>query len=236
MPFTVTQDTTVHFMTVSLTLWLGYSQLMINQSLSLLVMNHLSLSLSPTDRNCREALEFCNLSGCAHLIHCPTNIVGNRLDLVMTDVPDVVDVFFGTPLQGTSDHFFVSCVLWVEQSVPNNIRNTYFLKHHTNWDNVRCAVRSCTWYTILKSADPLDAFDRAIGEIIGRLVPTTVLRSTSEDKQWFNAGCRRANDAKQTAYHAWCRARSADPWIPFVLARAEARRVSGDVRGEAVYS
>ena len=35
-PFTVTQCTMVHFMTVSLTLWLGCNQLMIRHSLSLL--------------------------------------------------------------------------------------------------------------------------------------------------------------------------------------------------------
>ena len=72
----------------------------------------------------------------------PTHIAGNKLDLVMTDVPDIVDVFVGTPL-GTSDRFFVSCMLWVKQSVPEyNIRSTVFLKYRTNWDNVRCAVRS----------------------------------------------------------------------------------------------
>ena len=38
MPFTVTHGTMVHFMTVSLTLWLGCNQLMIRQSLSLLVI------------------------------------------------------------------------------------------------------------------------------------------------------------------------------------------------------
>ena len=38
MPFTVTQDTMVHFATVSLTLWLSCNQLMIRQYLSLLVM------------------------------------------------------------------------------------------------------------------------------------------------------------------------------------------------------
>ena len=41
MPFTITQGTMVHFMIVSLTLWLGYSQLMIKQSLSLSVMQML---------------------------------------------------------------------------------------------------------------------------------------------------------------------------------------------------
>ena len=130
----------------------------------------------------------------------------------MTDASDLIDVFLGTPL-GTSDHCFVSCVLRVEHSVPEyNVRSTVFLKHRTNCDNVRCGVRSFTWSTIWKSADPLDAFDRAIGEVIVRLVPTIVLCRRSGDKQWFDSSCRSAYDAKQTAYHAWCRARSADHW------------------------
>ena len=53
-----------------------------------------------------------------------------------------------------------------------NIRSTVFLEHRINFDNVRRAVSSFTWSTILKSADPLDTFDRAIGEVIGGLVPT----------------------------------------------------------------
>ena len=35
----------------------------------------------------------------------PTHITGNRLDRVMTDVPDIVEVVIITPL-GTSDHCF----------------------------------------------------------------------------------------------------------------------------------
>ena len=38
-------------------------------------------------------------------------------------------------------------------------------------------------------------------------------------------------DAKQTAYHAWCRARHASHWGKFVLARAEAQRVYGAASG-----
>ena len=82
----------------------------------------------------------------------------------------------------------------------------------------------------MKSADPLDAFDRDICEVICLLVHTTVLRSGSVDKQWFDDSCKRVYDAKQTAYHAWCRARSADHWGRFVLARAEAQRVYGAAR------
>ena len=55
----------------------------------------------------------------------------------------------------------------------------------------------------MESADPLVSFDRAIDEVIGRYDLTTVLRSRSGDKQWFDASCRLAYDAKQTAYRAW---------------------------------
>ena len=82
----------------------------------------------------------------------------------------------------------------------------------------------------MKLADPLDAFGRATGEVIGRLVLTTVLLSRSGDEQWFDASCRRAYDAKQTAYHAWCKARSAGNWSRIMLARAEAQRVYGAAR------
>ena len=59
----------------------------------------------------------------------PTHIAVNRFDLVMTDIPDIVDVAVGTPL-GTSDHCFVSCMLRVEQYVPEyNVRSTVFIKH-----------------------------------------------------------------------------------------------------------
>ena len=87
-------------------------------------------------------------------MHCPTDVAGNRLDLEMTDVPDILDLFIGTSL-GTLDHCFVSCELCVKEYVPEyNVRSTVFLKHHPNWHNVHCAVRSFTWNTILKLADP----------------------------------------------------------------------------------
>ena len=63
---------------------------MIMQSLSLLVMSLLvnfhhsewHESVSPTDRHGRDALDFCNMSGCEQFVRCPTHIAGNRLDIV----------------------------------------------------------------------------------------------------------------------------------------------------------
>ena len=73
----------------------------------------------------------------------------------------------------------------------------------------------------MKSADIFVAFYRAIGEVIGRYVPTTVFLSRSGDKQWFDASCHSAYDATQATYHSWCRARNAEHWGQFALARAE---------------
>ena len=163
-------------------------------------------------------------------MHFLTHITGNRFDLVITNVSDIVGVVVCTPL-GTPDHCFDCCVFRVEQSVPEyNVRSTFFLKHCTNWDSVSSAVRNFTWCTILKSADPLVASDRAISEVVGRYVPTTVLRSKSGDNQWFDASCWRALDAKQTTYHAWCRACNAEHWGQFVFALAVAQRVYGAAR------
>ena len=81
-------------------------------------------------------------------------------------------------------------------------QSTVFLKHRTNWDDVSTAVKSFTWSTILKSADTLVSFNRAISEVIGRYRPTTVLRRRSIQKQWFDASCQKANVAKQNGYHA----------------------------------
>ena len=45
----------------------------------------------------------------------------------------------------------------------------------------------------MKSDDPLaNEFDRAIGEVIDRYVPTTVLHNRRGDKQWFDARDRKS--------------------------------------------
>ena len=58
-------------------------------------------SVSHADRHGRDAPDICNLSGCEQLVRGLSQISGNRLDFVMTVVPDIVDVVVGAPL-GTS--------------------------------------------------------------------------------------------------------------------------------------
>ena len=76
-------------MVYAMTSWLGCNQLIIGNLFFIddANANHSEWleSDSSTDRHGRDALDFCNLAGCEQLVHCPTHIAANRLDLVMTD-------------------------------------------------------------------------------------------------------------------------------------------------------
>ena len=54
-------------------------------------------------------------------------------------------------------------------------------------------------------------FDREVSGIIERfvIVPMVTVRRREGDAAWFDGDCRRAFELKQSAYHRWCRKRSA---------------------------
>ncbi len=74
-------------------------------------------SVSPTDSHGRAALDFANVSGCSQLVAGPTHLADSRLDLVLTDKPDIVKVITMAP-SGTSDYSAVSIQLDLGQNLP----------------------------------------------------------------------------------------------------------------------
>ena len=66
---------------------------------------------------------------------------GGTLDLLMTDVPDLVRVSVVAPI-GNSDHSSLSAVISMVQAVPNLcVSRKVFLKHHVNWNTVCGAMQ-----------------------------------------------------------------------------------------------
>ena len=61
------------------------------------------LGSTTTNRLGVAALNFATVSGCNQLVIGPTHACGGTLDLLMTDVPDIVQVAIVAPL-GRSDH------------------------------------------------------------------------------------------------------------------------------------
>ena len=76
-------------------------------------------SSTRTDNHGLNAHLFCTQSGSQQLVMGPTRYnPDNCLDLVMTNVPDVVSVAVGAPIGLTSDHSHLSIRVAVQQVVP----------------------------------------------------------------------------------------------------------------------
>ena len=81
------------------------------------------------------------LSGSDQLVVGPTNARGGTLDLLMTDVPNLVRVSVVAPI-GNSDHSSLSAIISMAQAVPNLcVSRKVFLKHQVNWNTVCGAMQ-----------------------------------------------------------------------------------------------
>ena len=79
----------------------------------------------------------------------PTHARGGTLDLLMTDVPDLVRVAVVEPI-GNSDHFSLSAVISMAQAVPNLcVSRKVFLKHQVNWTTVLVQYGNCLSVTFI---------------------------------------------------------------------------------------
>ena len=75
----------------------------------------------------------------------PTHARGGTLDLLMTDVPDLVWDAVVAPL-GRSDHSSLSIAISMAQNIPNLcVSRRVLLKHRANWSAVCDAIGVLTW-------------------------------------------------------------------------------------------
>ena len=82
-----------------------------------------------TNRHGVAALDFATVSCCDQLVIGPTHAHGGTLNLLMTDVPDVVRVVVVAPL-GRSDHSSLSIAISMAQAIPNLCVNRRMLLKH----------------------------------------------------------------------------------------------------------
>ena len=97
------------------------------------------------------AIDFATVSGFDRLVVDPTHVREGTLDLLMTDVPDLVwvavmatRVAVMAPI-GISDHYSLSAVISMAQAITNLcVSRKVFLKHQVNWNTVCEAIRDLT--------------------------------------------------------------------------------------------
>ena len=103
----------------------------------------------------------------------------------MTDVPDV-RVAVVAPI-GNSDHSSLSAVISMTQAVPNLcVSIKVFLKHQVNWNTICGAIQEPPWSNIWLSDNPVEVLNEHLSLLVGRYVPSKVIRVRNRDKPWFN--------------------------------------------------
>ena len=101
-----------------------------------------------TNRNRVAVSDFATVPGCYQLVVGPIHARGGTLDLLMTDVPDLVQVAVVAPI-GNSDHSSLSAIISMAQAVPNMcVSRKVFLKHQVNWNTVSGAMQDLPWHNI----------------------------------------------------------------------------------------
>ena len=127
------------------------------------------------------AFDFTTVSGFDQLVVRPTHECGGTLDLLMTDVPDLVWVAVVAPI-GNSDYSSLSAVISMAQEVPNLcVSRKIFLKHQVNWNPVCGTIQDLPWHNIWLAENPVEVLNEQLSLIIGRYVPTKLIRVHNKD-------------------------------------------------------
>ena len=89
----------------------------------------------------------------------PTHARGGTLDLLITDVPDILRVAVVAPL-GNSDHSSLSAVISMALAVKNLcISRKVFHKHQVYWNTVCGAMQDMPWRNIGSADNPFEVLN-----------------------------------------------------------------------------
>ena len=188
--------------------------------------HHQELLGSTTTNRCGvAAFDFATASGCD-----PTPARGGTLDLLMTDVPDLVRASVVTPI-GNSDHSSQSAVILMAQAVPNLcVSRKLFLKYQVNWSTVCSAMQDLSWRNIWSADNPVKVLNEHLLMLVGRFVTTKVIRVRNKDKPWFDDQCRHAFGLKLEAHLRWTPDRTRVNWEEFVHCQVRAHETYSETK------
>ena len=85
-----------------------------------------------------------------------------------------------------------------------------------NWNTVCDAIQELPWCNIWISDNPVEVLNEHLSLLVGRYVPTKVIRVHNKDKPWFDDQCRHAFGLKQEAHLRWTCDHSWVNWEEFV--------------------
>ena len=117
------------------------------------------------------------------------------------------------------------------QAVPNLcVSRKVFLKHQVNWNLVCGEMLDLAWRNIWSADNPVEVLNEHLLLLVGRFIPTKIVRVRNKDKPWFDDQCRHAFGLKQEARLRWTRDRSRVNWEEFVHCQVRANETYSEAK------
>ena len=155
---------------------------------------------------------------------------GGKLDLLITDVPDLVRVVVVAPI-GNSDHSSLSAVASMAQAVPNIcVSGKVILKHQDNWNTVCDSIHDLPRRNIWSADYNFEVLNGHFLLLVGHYVKTKVIRVRNKDKPWVDDQCRHDFGLKQEAHLWWTRDRFLVNWEEFVRCQVKVNETYSEVK------
>ena len=76
----------------------------------------------------------------------------------------------------------------------------------------------------------MEVLNEHLSLLVGRYVPTKIIRVRNKDKPWFDDLCRRAFELKQEDHLRWTRDRSRVNWEEFVYCQVRANETYSEAK------
>ena len=146
----------------------------------------------------KVARDFAFSSGCEQIVTKPTHIDEGVIDLVLTDVPDVVGVRVDL---STSDDSAIFIDVMLEQSIPHLVcRQEVHLKNSVDSELVRRDVKDLNWNGIIRFPYPASSLNESLLRVSKDRVSKRTIVVRTDDKPWFDNQCVLGHRAKQRAF------------------------------------
>ena len=138
------------------------------------------LGSTTTNHHGVTAFVFASVPGCDQLVFGPTHARGGILDLMMTNVSDLVRVAVVSPI-GNSDHSSLSAVISKAQAISNLcVSRKVFLKHQVHWSKI-CVVQYGICPGVTSDDNPVEVLNELLMLLVRRFIPTKVIHVRNKD-------------------------------------------------------
>ena len=109
-----------------------------------------------------------------------------------------------------------------------------FLKHQVKWNTVCGAVQDMPRRNIWLADNPVKVLNEHLSLLVGRYVPTKVIRVRNKDKLLFDDQCRHSFGLKQEVQLRRTRNRSRVNWEEFVCCQVRANETNWEAKRQFV--